>query len=192
MHPHQPHDNSYSNPATGDTGRLPAYLSSDPVAATFNQIFLDTKDRMYQFVRKLTHDESEIKDIVQDCYVSLWQHIHEIDLEQEVLPLLFTYARNRVIDYLRKRTTRQQLLQEWQPADGDESPAEQLLDYKERLQQLQVSINRLPSHRKKIFTMVKQDGFSHKEVAEHLGISTATVKKQIGLSLRFLKEQLPR
>lgn len=192
MHPHQPHDNNYSNPASGNTGQLHLSLQPDPAAVTFNQIFLATRDRMYQFVKKLTQDEADIKDIVQDCYVSLWQHMPQIDLEQDVLPLLFTYARNRVIDYLRKKATRQQLLQEWQPAHADETPTEQLLDYKERLEQLQVSINQLPSHRKKIFTLVKQDGFSHKEVAEQLGISTATVKKQIGLSLRFLKEQLPR
>ncbi|RBL89303.1 RNA polymerase sigma-70 factor [Chitinophaga flava] len=192
MHSNQPHNNNYSNPATGDTGRLGPSLQQDSTAERFNQIFLATKDRMYQFVKKLTQDESDTKDIVQDCYVSLWQKINEVDMEQDILPLLFTYARHRVIDYLRKNTSRKQLLQEWQQEQISEIPQEQLLDYKERQLQLQVSINQLPSHRKRIFTMVKQEGFSHKEVAQQLGISAATVKKQIGLSLKFLKEQLPR
>ncbi|WP_343745339.1 RNA polymerase sigma-70 factor [Chitinophaga sp.] len=188
----QPHDNNCPDAATGNTGRWRPSPQQDPAAERFNQIFLATKDRMYQFVKKLTQDESDTKDIVQDCYVSLWQKINEIDTEKDILPLLFTYARNRVIDYLRKKTSRQQLLSEWPQEIPGDVPPEQQLDYKERMTQLQLSINQLPSHRKKIFTMVKQDGFSHKEVARQLGISAATVKKQIGLSLKFLKTQLPR
>lgn len=159
----------------------------------FNRIFYATKDRLYHFVWKLTQNETDTKDIIQMCYTQLWQKIATVDDSHEVLPLLFTYARNLVIDHLRKKARQRQLmnrLQQEANISQAEPQAEQLMHYKERMQQLQSSIDQLPAKRKEIFTLVKQDGLSHKTVANQLGISPATVEKQVGLSLKFLRKEL--
>ncbi|OQP67747.1 RNA polymerase sigma-70 factor [Niastella populi] len=175
---------------------LPATHSVDADAdwsQKFNRIFFATKDRLYHFARKLTQNEADARDIIQNCYARLWQHIGTVDDTREVLPLLFTYARNLVIDHLRKKARQQQLIHQLQQnaAPSEAIPqAEQLMHYKEKLQQLQSTIARLPAKRKQIFTLVKQEGLSHKTVADQLGISPATVEKQVGLSLRFLRNQM--
>jgi RNA polymerase sigma-70 factor (family 1) len=159
----------------------------------FNTIFFATKDRLYQFVWKLTQNETDTKDIIQTCYARLWQNIATVDDTHEVLPLLFTYARNLVIDHLRKKARQRLLIDQLQQHTNPPDPipqAEQLIHYKERLHQLQSTIDQLPAKRKEIFTLVKQEGLSHKKVADQLGISPATVEKQIGLSLRFLRDKL--
>lgn len=159
----------------------------------FNRIFFETKDRLYHFVWKLTQHETDAKDIIQNCYARLWQKIAAVDDTSDVLPLLFTYARNAVIDHLRKKTRQRQLIDQLQqnttPPDAV-SQAEHLIHYKERLQQLQSTIDQLPAKRKEIFTLVKQEGLSHKIVASQLGISPATVEKQVGLSLKFLRKEM--
>lgn len=159
----------------------------------FNTIFSATKDRLYHFVWKLTRHETDTKDIIQTCYARLWQNIATVDDTHEVLPLLFTYARNLVIDHLRKKARQRLLidqLQEHRNPPHAIPQAEQLIHYKERLHQLQSSIDQLPPKRKEIFTLVKQEGLSHKKVADQLGISPATVEKQVGLSLKFLRKEL--
>jgi RNA polymerase sigma-70 factor (ECF subfamily) len=159
----------------------------------FNTIFFATKDRLYHFVWKLTQNETDTKDIIQTCYARLWQNIATVDDTYVVLPLLFTYARNLVIDHLRKKNRQRLLMHQLQQ---DTAPpqaipqAEQLIHYKERLHQLQSTIDQLPAKRKKIFTLVKQEGLSHQKVADQLGISPATVEKQIGLSLKFLRKEM--
>jgi RNA polymerase sigma-70 factor (family 1) len=175
---------------------MPATQSVDTAvdwSQKFNRIFYATKDRLYHFVWKLTQNETETKDIIQNCYAQLWQKIAAVDDTREVLPLLFTYARNLVIDHLRKKA-RQRLLMNQLQEDAHfscaEPQAEQLMHYKERMQQLQTSIDQLPAKRKEIFTLVKQEGLSHKTVASQLGISPATVEKQVGLSLKFLRKEL--
>jgi RNA polymerase sigma-70 factor (family 1) len=169
----------------------PALTSSQK----FNRIFAATKDRLYHFVWKLTQHETDTKDIIQNCYLQLWQKITAVDDSREVLPLLFTYARNLVIDHMRRKARQQILLEQFQQhtttaASHHISAAEQLISYKERMQQLQTSIDQLPAKRKEIFTLVKQDGLSHKMAADQLGISAATVEKQVGLSLKFLRKEL--
>lgn len=159
----------------------------------FNRIFAATKDRLYHFVWKLTHHETDTKDIIQNCYTRLWQKIETVDDTSDVLPLLFTYARNLVIDHLRKKARQRVLLDQLQcEANGapEISTTEQLMNYKERLHQLQTTIDLLPAKRKEIFTLVKQEGLSHKKVADQLDISPATVEEQVGLSLQFLRKQM--
>jgi RNA polymerase sigma-70 factor (family 1) len=159
----------------------------------FNRIFYATKDRLYHFVWKLTQNETDTKDIIQNCYTQLWQKIAAVDDTCEVLPLLFTYARNLVIDHIRKKARQRQLISQLQDdasCPHAEPQAEQLMHYKERMQQLQTTIDQLPAKRKEIFNLVKQEGLSHKTVASQLGISPATVEKQVGLSLKFLRKEL--
>jgi RNA polymerase sigma-70 factor (family 1) len=175
---------------------LPATHSVDAGAdwsQKFNRIFFATKDRLYHFASKLTQNEADTRDIIQNCYARLWQHIAAVDDTRDVLPLLFTYARNLVIDHLRKKARQQQFLNQLQqnaiPSEAIPQ-AEQLMHYKERLQQLQSTIARLPAKRKQIFTLVKQEGLSHKTVADQLGISPATVEKQVCLSLQFLRKEM--
>lgn len=168
-------------------------MSGTALSQKFNRIFFATKDRLHHFVWKLTQHETDTKDIIQNCYAQLWQKIATIDDTHDVLPLLFTYARNGVIDHLRKKARQQVLLNQLQhhvPAIDTISHAEQVISYKERLHQLQTSIDLLPAKRKEIFTLVKQEGLSHKKVADRLGISPATVEKQVGLSLQFLRRKL--
>jgi RNA polymerase sigma-70 factor (ECF subfamily) len=163
------------------------------LTAKFNRIFFATKDRLYHFVWKLTQHESDTRDIIQNCYAQLWQKIAAIDDTHDVLPLLFTYARNGVIDHLRKKTRQQIMLSQLQQHTAqvnDASHTELQISYKERLNQLQTSIDLLPAKRKEIFTLVKQQGLSHKKVADQLGISPATVEKQVGLSLQFLRKKM--
>jgi RNA polymerase sigma-70 factor (ECF subfamily) len=96
---------------------MPATQSVDGVedwSQKFNRIFYATKDRLYHFVWKLTQNETDTKDIIQMCYAQLWQKIATVDDTREVLPLLFTYARNLVIDHLRKKARQRQLMNQLQ------------------------------------------------------------------------------
>lgn len=167
---------------------------SPELSLKFERIFQSTKDRLYHFVWKLTRDPVLAKDMIQECYLKLWQQIGSIHTEEEILPLLYTYARHAVIDHLRKLATRQTFLQQWEQQQVSsqitDQSEEEHLTYKERLHQLQHSIELLPAKRKQIFTLVKQEGLSHKAVAERLQITTATVEKQISLSLKFLRKSM--
>src|SRR5688500_4022850 len=115
---------------------LPVALVADTCtdwSQKFNRIFFATKDRLYHFVWKLTQHETDTKDIIQNCYAQLWQKIATVDDTRDVLPLLFTYARNLVIDHLRKKNRQRQLIDQLQqnnmPAEAVPQ-AEQLIHFK--------------------------------------------------------------
>ncbi|MGX5817977.1 RNA polymerase sigma factor [Chitinophaga lutea] len=163
-------------------------LTEEEAKLLFSRHFASTKDRLHHFVWKLTRNETDTQDILQTTYLRLWQQIHAVG--DDALPLLFTIARRLVIDHWRKTAGRTA------PIEAAEEPAsheaEETLAYRESLRQLQNGIAQLPQKRQHIFRMVKEQGLSHEDVASRLGISRATVEKQIGLSLRFLRKEMDR
>ncbi|NML22408.1 sigma-70 family RNA polymerase sigma factor [Pseudoflavitalea sp. G-6-1-2] len=166
-------------------------LQHQELSKLFEQLFLLTKDRLYHFTWKLTRDPSIAKDIIQDCYLKLWQRIHTIDTTEDVLPLLFTYARNGVIDNLRKLATSEQYSRQQQLNESETAVViPRWMETEEEVLNLKLSIGQLPTRRKEIFTLVKEEGLSYKEVAAQLRISVATVEKQMGLSMKFLRDTL--
>ena len=161
-------------------------------ATDFEAIFRQTKDRLYHFIFKLTRNNSDTQDILQETYSRLWERLSDIDISLDVLPLLLTYARNCFIDHLRKRERDKLFLGQLSAdaADIEAAAAELSLDLRDREDSLRVSLEQLPAKRRQIFVLVKEQGLSHKEVADQLGIAVGTVEKQVGLSLHFLRKEL--
>ncbi len=164
--------------------------SQATAADVFEEIFRETKDRLYHFVLNLTRINSGTQDILQESYSRLWEKLETFDVSKDVLPLLLTYARNCFIDHLRKRERDQQFLDRLSGEVVEVAAAELSLDLKDKEELLRVSLEQLPAKRRQIFALVKEQGLSHKEVAEQLGIATGTVEKQVGLSLQFLRKEL--
>ena len=155
----------------------------------FDRLFESTRDKLYSFVLKHTKDKHQTEDILQHCYMKLWEHIAEVDAER-IDNLLFTYARHRIIDQVRKR---QASIITFQNADEDQPvndpSAETRLVDAELNQQVHALINRLPPKRKQVFVLIRKHGLSYDEVAEQLGISKLTIKKHMHAALRFLREE---
>ena len=160
--------------------------------ARFEAIFQATKDRLHHFTIKLTRNDTATQDIIQEVYTRLWEKLSVLNTDDDVLPLLLTYARNCFIDALRKKERDDRFLYQLTDDLSEATPAtaEASLDLKDRQQQLQQSLDRLPAKRREIFSLVKEKGLSHKQVAEQLGIAPATVEKQVGLSLQFLRKEM--
>lgn len=53
-------------------------------------------------------------------------------------------------------------------------------------------LSKLPTGYRVVFNMFAIEGFSHKEIAEHLGVTESTSKSQYSRARAFLKESLER
>jgi RNA polymerase sigma-70 factor (ECF subfamily) len=111
-----------------------------------------------------------------------------VDVER-VENLLFTYARNAVIDHVRKKQNAVVVLS---PVEEEQAAAVQIdrqLEYAELHRQVNALIDRMPAKRKQVFVLVREYGLSYEEVSERLGISKLTIKKHMNEALRFLREE---
>jgi RNA polymerase sigma-70 factor (ECF subfamily) len=157
--------------------------------ARFEAIFLATKGRLYNFVKKHIKGHDAIEDIVQQCYIRLWEKLDDCYDDENILPLLSTYASRAIIDAIRKEA--RMLLREklFSEQLGSGSRADEGLYVKELQDQLQHAVNALPPQKRTIYTLRRELGLSHKEISAQLQISHHTVERHMNEALRLLRKQ---
>ncbi len=128
----------------------------------------------------LDGDVDKAEDIVQECYVKLWENRQDASR-----PYLYRMVRNACIDYLRKS---KQVIGEIMPKDMEGMITdEEAQDRSEREAKLWVEISKLPEQCRKILLMNKRDGMKYREIAEELNLSEKTVEHQISKALKRLR-----
>ncbi len=167
-------------------------------------VLLKTQDRLafaeiydrysmlvYFKVDQMLRDEPISKDIVQDLFTTIWEKAQNIKEDANLGGYLFIAARNRVLKTIQKGKTSSDFLNELAKYSSSVSyETIEKIDENELMVLVQHEISLLSPRMKEIFQLSRIEDLSHKEIAEKLGISEATVRKQIQYALRKLREQL--
>ena len=163
-------------------------------ANKFEQIFKDLQPRLYVYCRKYINDSEEAKDIVQECFVALWQNRNEIIYSIE--SYLFRAVHNRCISYIRSlrvhtdyENSARQKLREMEIHPETPKPLTELY-LKEVNKLIRHCVKNLPEGCRLVFMMSRYMGMSNQEIANELGISVRTVEKHNSNALKILKEEL--
>ena len=157
------------------------------LTARYEKMYFSTKDRLISFVQYNVRDHAVADDIVQECYIRLWERMDTVQDDDAIFHLLRRYAHNLIIDHIRKaarEALREHHYQQQQPAV---CTADEQLLLKEVLQDYDNVVQALPPRRRTIYRMVKEEGLSHREIAEQLQISTNTIEKQMNEALYTLR-----
>jgi len=72
---------------------------SKSVYQQFQAVFARYGDGLYYYVLWITGDEMAAKDIVQECFLRLWQNRQVMATNADPLPLLVTYIKKRLPYY---------------------------------------------------------------------------------------------
>lgn len=155
----------------------------------FELIFFSTKDKLFFFIKKYVQEKMQAEDILQQCYMKLWEQMEVVSEKENVLPLLFTYAKNLIVDHSRKEARRQLYLADLYrtaPADYEDND----LEIKEYKKLIRTTITKLPDISKKIFELNREYGLSYSQIAETMNLSTNTVRYHMSKTINFLKKEL--
>jgi RNA polymerase sigma-70 factor (ECF subfamily) len=158
--------------------------------AAFEALFRALAPGLCSLVTRYVKSRHVAEEIVQDLFFEMWTRRSELVVEQALTSYLFTAARNRALNHLKReqRATRWSAataagMDEIDPSASDESA---LLDALE----LQDAIEHLPARCRLIFTLNRQQDMTYGEIAHSLGLSIKTVETQMGRALKALRERL--
>ena len=158
--------------------------------ARFQQIYTDTYEKVFHFIYRLTaKNDALTDDLVQNVYISLWEKIDRLEQENN-LPLLYTIAKRQIIDHYRKKLAEQARLAGWlemQP-EGASITTDHLV-FKEINKRMESVLSAMPERRRTIFVLCREEGLSHREIADRLNISIDTVQQQMNLALKSLQKE---
>lgn len=134
----------------------------------------------------LNGDIAASEDIVQDCFVKLWQQDHADKCSiTDKRAFLYTLVRNACIDTLRRQHPEMTNID---PSDLEESISdEEAIDRSEQEAKVWETIDALPDRCREVFLMAKRDGMTYNEIADALNISVKTVEHQISKAMKKLR-----
>ncbi len=134
-------------------------------------------------------NRDEGQDMFQEGVVRIFQMLHKFDEQKGN----FTNWSSRVLinealKYLKKYQW-QQSFDDLEVVSREVDDSMDILDQISAKELIQV-IQQLPSGYRLVFNMYEMEGYSHKEIAQTLGISLGTSKSQLSKAKSLLRKQL--
>jgi RNA polymerase sigma-70 factor (family 1) len=142
------------------------------------------------FAERMLHDQSDAKDVVQDCFTRLWDRRIALGDPETIKSFLYTTVYNACVDRLRKNKRVSFL-------HGDIIQAERLSEQDfleevvkaETIREIFSMMHELPTRMQEVFRMFYIEGKSYQEIADHFHTSPETVRKQKARALAILREK---
>lgn len=157
----------------------------------FDKLYHAYVRRLYAFVQKTAKSPSLAEDVVHDTFVTVWEKRAELDPRHSFQSFLFTIARNRLLNLIKRSEHEASILEElFEYANRDVWKGAEEDDTSEITALLNKAIEQLPERRKAIFNLSQKQGLTYREVATHLNISYSTVNSQMVKALRSIREYL--
>ena len=154
----------------------------------YNRTVDHFSDGVYRFILKMCKSKEMAEDVVQDCFMNVWENSLYNNLSDGLDKYMFHLVKNAALNELRG-SKRREVRHEKMMA---EMPVVEMMkeDEQTEIDILYTTINQLPPERRRIFMMVCAEGKKYQEVADQLQISINTVRTQLMRSLKFLREKL--
>lgn len=137
------------------------------------------------FVSQRIANEQEIDDVVQNTLLAIHNASHTYNTNRSFLSWMFAIAKYKMNDSLRSYYKDKTLIEEGMYDDQlrNEYFVMTLPSSTDLLEDL---MQGLPDRQKKIVLMVKVDGYSIKDVAQHLNVTESAVKVAAHRTYRWL------
>jgi len=160
--------------------------------AAFNDIYKMYCHKLHRFVLMYLKQDEDAEEIVQEVFVKIWESRSKIDIYASFESFLFTIAYNSTISLLRKRMSEnksREYLKSLQQIDSEDQVIDEIR-FKELNHQIHSLLEQLTPRQREIFLLSREDGLTHKEIAEKLDISENTVNNHLVTILKFLKSHI--
>lgn len=159
----------------------------------FQQLYDRYALRVARIGYKYLQSSRLTEDLVQEVFSTVWVERTQFAGADNFQSYLFTCTRNLALQYL-KRLGREEAAKKKFLSRKDHSNNnidDYMLD-QEYAALVHQAVSSLPPQQKLVFTMAKDDGMSHKDIAQQLELSQATVSNHIVLAIKFIKLRVLR
>lgn len=157
--------------------------------AAFAALFRHFAPRVKAFLMKSGATEALAEECVQDVMATLWQKARQFDAERaSVATWVFTIARNRRIDALRKSRRAEPEDLPWGPEP--EPDQAEVFEVQQETKRLGDALSQLPEKQRELIERAYFGDLSHSEIAAQTGLPLGTIKSRIRLALERLRHQM--
>lgn len=159
----------------------------------FAKLFDHFAPRLKSYLMRAGAPPGAAEDFAQDAMLTVWRKADLFDPGRaSAATWVYTIARNRRLDVLR-RETRAACLPDLDPAPDPPERPDEVLSHVEEARRLTEAMRQLSADQVEVLRMAFFEGSAHSEIAKALGLPLGTVKSRIRkamIKLRLVLEPL--
>ncbi len=156
----------------------------------FDAIYAAYSRAMYGICLRYTRCADDAQDVLQESFIRIYRNCGQYSLDRSLTAWIKTIVINTALTYI-KQNYRFELHEDDTVFDAQQHDV--VFDEGERealKRQLLVYLNKLPDGYRTVFNLFVLENLTHKEIAEHLGISENTSKTQYFKAKRMIQQWL--
>jgi RNA polymerase sigma factor (sigma-70 family) len=168
----------------------------------FNTEFMPFIDSMYNFAFRLTNDEDDANDLVQDTYLKAFRFINSFERGTNAKAWLFRILKNSFINDYRRRSKEPSKI-DYQDVETtynseEEADFQQTTDLRADSvreligDEIARALNSLPVDFRTVIILCDVEDFTYEEMAKILDIPIGTVRSRLHRARMLLKDKLKK
>lgn len=159
----------------------------------FKNVFELYKNKVFSFVIKFVHSKADAEEIVQDTFFTIWQKRKNLPNIEHPRNYIYTIVRNNTYTYLKKAAKSQvQLAQIWANMQTENNDVDDFINFNDSKLLIKNGLTHLSTQKQLIFKLSREDGLSHEEIADQIGLSKSRVKNIMVDVLKHLRYYLAK
>lgn len=149
----------------------------------FKQQILPLQPAMQRMAESLMGNEDDAADVVQDCFVSLWNEREKLSKVVNIEAWCITLVKRKSIDLMRRRHPTEEI-------DEQSLPAEQPLYEEDTLQKALEMIKKLPERQAQIIRLKHFEAIDTQGIAKKMQINEGNVYALLSRAYQSLKKMI--
>ena len=159
----------------------------------FDELVRRTYNDLYTLAARLTGNEEDARDVVQDAYLRAWKGIDRFRGDAQLSTWLYRITANCASTHLsrRRRLRTEPLLPGLDPAElRHEAQPEAMTETTLDLERIARSVDQLPAKLRSVVVLRDVYGLTHESIAEELGISLSAAKVRLHRARKRLRDEM--
>jgi RNA polymerase sigma-70 factor (ECF subfamily) len=150
-------------------------------SSDFDTLFRRVYPPLFRYCHRMTGDADQADDLAQEAFFRLWDR--EVQGPEGSLRVwLFRVATNLARDRFRTRDRRREILAA-QPTADPEPGADTAMERNEDIAAVRKALEQIPERDREIL-LLRQEGFSYREIAEAVTVAPTSVGTLLARALR--------
>lgn len=146
--------------------------------------------RVYQFCRTMLRDELDVEDACQEVFLTVARRREDLRGVERPLPWLMKIALLTCLHIRRKRNRMVLGISEVESEDLPQTSPP--IDRQEDVVRIRESLRKLPPRFQAILTLHYQQGLTHEEISEVLGVSRGAMRVLLHRAVMRLRQEVMR
>lgn len=157
----------------------------------FRKIFDSYKDKLFNYVYRITDNEEMAEEIVMDAFMKIWTNRTDLSGISRFDSYLYTIVRNQAFNSLKRAAHEALIIKELTLVNTEyQNLTEDTIIYNDYRNLLRRAVNQLPPQQRRVYILSRDQGMKYDEIALELNLSKNTVKGHLKKAISSLRTVL--